>query len=81
MPVPDLGPAYLNLRLFLHREPRGGTDEGCSTLAVYDRKRNRLGTIYLGEMPEERQTTMTERLTKVIHGVLDDDASKSLRLR
>lgn len=56
-------------------------EAACSTLAVYDRKRNRLGTIYLGEMPEEKQTTMTERLTKVIHGVLDHDASKLLRLR
>ncbi len=56
-------------------------EAGCATLAVYDRKRNRLGTIYLGEMPEEKQTTMTERLTKVLNGVLDHDASMSLRLR
>lgn len=56
-------------------------EAACATLAVYDRNRNRLGTIYLGEMPEEKQTTMTERLTRVLSGVLDHDASTSLRLR
>ena len=41
-------------------------EAACATLAVYDRSRKRLGTIYLGEMPETKQVTMTKRLTKVI---------------
>ena len=45
------------------------------------RTRKRLCTVYLGEMPESNQVTMTGRLTKVITGVLDHDSSKSLKLR
>ncbi len=45
-------------------------EASCGTLAVYDRNRNRVGTIYLGEMPESEQPTMTGRLTRVIQGVL-----------
>jgi hypothetical protein len=45
-------------------------EASCGTLAVYDRNRNRVGTIYLGQMPESEQPTMTQRLTKVITGVL-----------
>lgn len=41
-------------------------EASCGTLAVYDRQRNRLGTVYLGEMPESDQPTMTARLTDVI---------------
>ncbi|TWT38926.1 hypothetical protein [Blastopirellula retiformator] len=44
-------------------------EASCGTLAVYDRSRNRLGTVYLGEMPEADQPTMTARLTHVIRGV------------
>jgi len=45
-------------------------EASCGTLAVYDRNRNRVGTIYLGEMPESDQPTMTRRLTQVITGLL-----------
>lgn len=45
-------------------------EASCGTLAVYDRDRNRVGTIYLGQMPESEQPTMTRRLTNVIDGVL-----------
>ncbi|QDU98816.1 hypothetical protein Pla8534_67270 [Lignipirellula cremea] len=45
-------------------------EAACATLAVYDRNRKRLGTIYLGQMPESEQPTMTRRLTNVIEGVL-----------
>lgn len=56
-------------------------EAACGTLAVYDRNRKRLGTIYLGEMPETKQVTMTKRLTKVIVGVLDTESAVPLRLR
>lgn len=45
-------------------------EASCGTLAVYDRSRRRLGTVYLGEMPESDQPTMTARLTNVISGTL-----------
>jgi len=45
-------------------------EASCGTLAVYDRSRRRLGTVYLGQMPESDQPTMTARLTHVITGVL-----------
>jgi len=45
-------------------------EASCGTLSVYDRNRKRVGTIYLGQMPESEQPTMTRRLTEVITGVL-----------
>ena len=45
-------------------------EASCGTLAVYDQNRNRVGTIYLGQMPESEQPTMTGRLTDIINGVL-----------
>ncbi len=47
-------------------------EASCGTLAVYDRSRRRLGTVYLGEMPESDQPTMTARLTHVITGTLKE---------
>jgi len=45
-------------------------EASCGTLAVYDRERRRLGTVYLGQMPESEQPTMTARLTHVITSTL-----------
>jgi hypothetical protein len=45
-------------------------EASCGTLAVYDRSRRRLGTVYLGQMPESGQPTMTARMTTVITGTL-----------
>lgn len=56
-------------------------EASCSTIAVYDRNRKRLGTVYLGQMPQMNQVTMTERLTRVITGVLRGDDSQPLGLR
>jgi hypothetical protein len=56
-------------------------EAACSTIAVYDRNRKRLGTVYLGEMPQKNQVTMTDRLTKVITDVLRGDDSQPLQLR
>lgn len=41
-----------------------------ATLAVYDRNKKRLGTVYLGEMPEAGQATLSENLTRLITDVL-----------
>ena len=45
-------------------------EASCGTLSVYDRGGRRLGTVYLGQMPEREQPTMSARLTGVITGVL-----------
>jgi hypothetical protein len=41
-----------------------------ATLTVYDRRGKRLGTVYLGEMPEPNQMTLSARLTALIKDVL-----------
>jgi hypothetical protein len=41
-----------------------------ATLSVYDRAGQRLGTVYLGRMPEPGQGTLSEQLTGLITGVL-----------
>lgn len=56
-------------------------EASCGTIAVYDRNRKRVGTIYLGQMPESDQPTMTGRLTEVIQGVLRGAGSEVLKLR
>jgi hypothetical protein len=43
---------------------------GVATLAVLDRRGKRLGTVYLGCVPESQQTTLSQRLTAVIDEVL-----------
>src|SRR5712691_1024825 len=50
---------------------RGGYEEGSTaTVSVYDRRRRRLGTVYLGQMPETKQTTLSQALTDLVQGVL-----------
>jgi hypothetical protein len=41
-----------------------------ATLSVYDRRGRRLGTVYLGQMPEPHQRTLSDRLTRLIEDVL-----------
>jgi hypothetical protein len=66
----------------VHVPMRGCWKEAaCATLAVYDRNRKRLGTAYLGEMPQKNQERMTERLTKVLQGVLTKAGKQTLKLR
>jgi len=56
-------------------------EAACSTLTVFDRNRKRLGTVYLGEMPQAKQVTMTERLTKMLTDVLKANGLQPLKLR
>jgi hypothetical protein len=50
---------------------RGGYEEASTaTVSVYDRRRRRLGTVYLGQMPETKQTTLSRALTDLLRGVL-----------
>ena len=41
-----------------------------ATVSVYDRKGRRLGTVYLGRMPEPGQETLSRQLTALIEAVL-----------
>jgi hypothetical protein len=43
-----------------------------ATLTVYDRRGRRLGTVYLGEMPEAYQTTLSDTLTELITQLLHE---------
>jgi hypothetical protein len=41
-----------------------------ATLSVYDRRGRRVGTLYLGEMPEPKQVALGAELTALLQGVL-----------
>jgi len=41
-----------------------------ATVSVYDRRGDRVGTVYLGRMPEGGQATMSDQLTRLITDVL-----------
>src|ERR1700733_1025480 len=43
---------------------------GVATLSVYDHRGRRLGTVYLGEMPEAKQVTLSAELTALVQAVL-----------
>ena len=40
------------------------------TITVYDRRGHRLGTVYLGQMPEAYQATLSDQLTRLLTEVL-----------
>ena len=48
----------------------GYQEASAGTVSVYDRRKKRLGTVYLGQMPEARQTTMSAELTALLTAVL-----------
>ena len=48
----------------------GYQEASAGTASVYDRRRKRLGTMYLGQMPESKQTTLTAELTALVTAVL-----------
>ena len=59
----------------------GGYQEAsAATVSVYDRRKKRLGTVYLGQMPEAKQTTMTAELTALLTAVLRQYAGPVPRL-
>ncbi len=48
----------------------GYQEASTATVSVYDRRRRRLGTIYLGQMPEEKQATLSRALTALLTATL-----------
>ena len=61
---------------------RDGTYQECSTatVSVYDRRRRRLGTVYLGQMPQAKQEALSQALTALVTAVLRDWSGRRPRL-
>src|SRR5262245_52125733 len=61
---------------------RGGVaQEGATaTVSVLDRKGQRVGTVYLGLMPESGQATLTDQLTGLLQAIFQQVDSQLLRL-
>ena len=51
-----------------------------ATVSVLDRRGKRLGTVYLGQMPESGQGTLTAQLTALLKAILSQVDSDGLRL-
>jgi hypothetical protein len=50
----------------------GGYQEASTaTVSVYDRRHRRLGTIYVGQMPETKQATLSRTLTALVTATLE----------
>jgi hypothetical protein len=59
----------------------GAWQEGATaTVSVLDRGGKRRGTVYLGQMPESGQGTLTKQLTALLQDVLSQVDSQGLRL-
>ena len=59
----------------------GAWKEGATaTVSVMDRRGKRGGTVYLGQMPESGQTTLTTQLTALIQDILQQVDAQGLRL-
>jgi len=56
----------------IHLPMRSGAykEGAAATLTVFDRRGRRLGTVYLGRMPQPGQTTLSQQLTDLIQEVL-----------
>ena len=61
---------------------RGGVaQEGATaTVSVLDRRGKRVGTVYLGQMPESGQATLSDQLTGLLQAILSQVDSQLLRL-
>jgi len=51
-----------------------------ATISVYDRRGKRLGTVYLGQMPQELQVALSDQLTQLLNDVLATWNAAPLRL-
>ena len=48
----------------------GYREASTATVSVYNRRGRRLGTVYLGQMPEEKQATLSRTLTALLRAAL-----------
>lgn len=54
------------------RGQTGESEASVATVAIFDRQGKRLGTVYLGQMPESGQGALTSQLTALLQDVLKD---------
>jgi hypothetical protein len=52
------------------RNEETAKEAAVATVSVYDRRGRRLGTVYLGEMPQAQQVRLSDELTALLRGVL-----------
>ena len=57
-----------------------GQEGATATISVLDRRGKRVGTVYLGQMPESGQGTLTAQLTALLQDIFSRVDSQSLRL-
>ena len=58
----------------------GGQEGAAGTVSVLNRQGKRLGTVYLGHMPESGQGTLTTQLSDLLEAILTQVDSHRLRL-
>jgi hypothetical protein len=58
----------------------GYQEASAATVSVYDRRGRRLGTVYLGQMPEAQQPTLSADLTALVTEVLRPESGPLPRL-
>jgi len=54
------------------RDEKTYKEGAVGTVTVYDRRGRRLGTVYLGQMPEAYQTTLSNELTRLLTELLEE---------
>ena len=54
------------------RDEKTYKEGAVGTVTVYDRRGRRLGTMYLGQMPEAYQTTLSEELTRLLSELFEE---------
>ena len=75
-PILAVGRVGVNVPLRHRKWKEGAT----ATVSVLDRRGKRVGTVYLGQMPEAGQTTLTAQLTALLKTLLSQVDSQGLRL-
>jgi hypothetical protein len=66
--------------VFVPLRHKVGQAGSTATVSVLDRRGKRLGTVYLGHMPESGQGTLTAQLNALLHAILSQVDSHGLRL-
>ena len=66
--------------IFVPIRQSGGQEGAAGTVSVLDRQGKRLGTVYLGRMPESGQGTMTTQLSDLLKAILTRVDSRRIRL-
>ena len=66
--------------IFVPIRGSGGQEGATGTVSVLDRRGKRLGTVYLGRMPESGQRTLTTQLSNLLQALLTRVDSRRLRL-